>query len=97
MRCKKLKREDFRAATSSDLTAMIWKEKRDVYILPNMHSPPAEGNFRNERGFCGQGTQNGKQLFYFPMHVETFFSSPKPNHSGQLRPDLSCQKHVDPS
>jgi hypothetical protein len=70
MCCKKLKQEDIKAATSRDLTATIWKDKREVYVSPNMHNPPAESNFCNEHGFCWQGTQNGD---YFPMQVETFF------------------------
>jgi hypothetical protein len=51
-----------------------------------MHNPPADGNFcnecgnamkpsiaedySNEHGFCGQGRQNGEQLFHFLSHVE---------------------------
>jgi hypothetical protein len=29
---------------------MIWKDKRHVNMLTNMHHPPAEGNFRDEHG-----------------------------------------------
>jgi hypothetical protein len=44
-----LKRRD-RARTRCELTAIIWKEKSEVYTLTNMHNPPAEGNFCNEHG-----------------------------------------------
>jgi len=27
---------------------VIWKDKQDVHILMNMHTPPAEGNFHDE-------------------------------------------------
>ena len=32
------------------LRAVRWKDRRDVYILTNMHAPPAEGNFTDESG-----------------------------------------------
>jgi len=32
------------------LTAMVWKGKRNVNMLINMHHPPAEGNFCDEHG-----------------------------------------------
>ena len=34
----------------SNLTAIVWKDKRNVNILTNMHSPPLEDNFCNEHG-----------------------------------------------
>jgi hypothetical protein len=46
----KLKRGDVRVRTSGDMTALVWKDKRDVYILTNIHDPPAEGNFCDESG-----------------------------------------------
>jgi hypothetical protein len=27
------------------LTTLVWKDRREVYILTNMDPPPAEGNF----------------------------------------------------
>ena len=27
-----------------------WKDKRDIYVLTNMHTPPVEGNFCDESG-----------------------------------------------
>jgi hypothetical protein len=48
---KPLKRGDIRSRTSDDLTAMVWRDKCDVYVLTNMHNPPAtEGNFCDEHG-----------------------------------------------
>jgi len=41
----KLKRGDIRAKTRGGLTALVWKDRRDVYTLINMDPPPAEGNF----------------------------------------------------
>jgi len=32
------------------LRAVHWKDRRDVYILTNMHTPPVEGNFTDESG-----------------------------------------------
>ena len=32
------------------LRAVRWKDRRDVYILTNMHAPPVEGNFTHESG-----------------------------------------------
>ena len=32
------------------LRAVRWKDKRDVYILSNMHAPPVEGNFTDKSG-----------------------------------------------
>jgi hypothetical protein len=29
-----------------NLRAVCWKKKREVYVLSNMHIPPAEGNFK---------------------------------------------------
>jgi hypothetical protein len=41
----KLKRGDVRIRTRGNLTALVWKDRRDVYMLTNMDPPPAEGNF----------------------------------------------------
>jgi hypothetical protein len=46
----KLKRGDIRARTKDDLTAVVWRDKRDVHILTNIHNPPVEGNFCDEHG-----------------------------------------------
>jgi hypothetical protein len=41
----KLKKGDIRARTRDDLTAMVWRDKRDVHILTSIHNPPVEGIF----------------------------------------------------
>ena len=40
-----LERGDVRMKTRGGLSALVWKERREVYMLTNMHPPPAEGNF----------------------------------------------------
>jgi hypothetical protein len=45
-----LKRGDIRVRTRTDLTAILWRDERDVGMLTNIHNAPAEGNFCNERG-----------------------------------------------
>jgi len=46
----RLKRGDIRVRTRGDLTAVVWKDKRDLCLLTNIHDPPREGNYRNEHG-----------------------------------------------
>jgi len=41
----KLKRGEVRVRTRGGLTALVWKDRRKVYMLINMDPPPAEGNF----------------------------------------------------
>jgi hypothetical protein len=41
---------DVRTRVRGNLTAMIWKDKRHVNMLTNMHHPPAEGTFCDEHG-----------------------------------------------
>jgi len=41
----KMKRGDVRLKTGGGLTALVWKDGREVYMLTNMDPPPAEGNF----------------------------------------------------
>jgi len=41
----KLKRGDIRVRTRGVLTALVWKDRREVYMLTNTDPPPAEGNF----------------------------------------------------
>ena len=41
----KLKRGDIRVKTRGGLTALVWKDRQEVYMLTNMDPPPAEGNF----------------------------------------------------
>jgi hypothetical protein len=35
---------------SMKLSVVHWKDKHDVYVPTNMHSPPKDGNFRDESG-----------------------------------------------
>jgi len=46
----RLKCGDIRVRTRGDLTAVVWKDKRDVYLLTNIHDPPREGNYCDEHG-----------------------------------------------
>lgn len=46
----KLKRGDIITRVRGNLSAIRWKDKRDMYLLTNMHSPPLEGNFVDEFG-----------------------------------------------
>ena len=46
----KMKRGDIATQVRGTLRAVRWKDKRDVYILTNMHAHPVEGNFTDESG-----------------------------------------------
>jgi hypothetical protein len=46
----KLKRGDLHVRTRGDLTAILWREKCDIYVLTNIHDSPAEGNFCDSNG-----------------------------------------------
>ena len=46
----RLKEGYIRVRIRGDLTAVLWREKRDVCMLTNVHDPPSEGNFRDEHG-----------------------------------------------
>ena len=41
----KLESGDVRVRTRGGLTELVWKDRREVYMLTNMDPPPAEGNF----------------------------------------------------
>jgi hypothetical protein len=41
----KIKKGDIVSRVKGTLRAVCWKNKREVYVLSNMHIPPAEGNF----------------------------------------------------
>jgi hypothetical protein len=49
-----LKRGDLNTEVKGNLTAIVWKGKRNVNILTNMHSPPTKGNFCDE---CGKAVK----------------------------------------
>ena len=46
----RMKHGDIRVRTRGDLTAVVWKDKRDVCLLTNIHDPPKEGNYCDEHG-----------------------------------------------
>jgi hypothetical protein len=46
----KLKRDDIRTKVRDDLTALLWKGKRDVLMLTNMHPALKEGNYCDKYG-----------------------------------------------
>ena len=50
LKTTKLKRGDIHVRTRADLTAILWRDKRNVSMLTNIHNAPVEGNFCNERG-----------------------------------------------
>ncbi|GLV38526.1 hypothetical protein CBL_05118 [Carabus blaptoides fortunei] len=41
---------DIISRVRDNLSAVFWKDKREVYILTNMYASPAEGNFRDDHG-----------------------------------------------
>jgi len=45
-----LKRGDLQVRTRGDLTTMLWRDKRDVRILTNIHDAQAGGNFCDNNG-----------------------------------------------
>ena len=45
-----MKRGDIATPVRGTLRAVHWKDRRDVYVLTNMHAPPVEGNFTQESG-----------------------------------------------
>ena len=47
---KRMTRGDLQVRTRGELTAILWRDKRDVRILTNIHDPPAEGNFCDNNG-----------------------------------------------
>ncbi|XP_023704971.1 piggyBac transposable element-derived protein 4-like [Cryptotermes secundus] len=46
----KLKKGDIVTRVKGHLSVVHWKDKREVYVLMNMHPPPLDGNFRDESG-----------------------------------------------
>jgi len=41
---------NIRVRTRGDLVAVVWRDKRDVCLLTNIHDTPTEGNYRDEHG-----------------------------------------------
>ena len=46
----RLKRGDIRGRTRGDLSAVVWKDKRGVRLLTNIHDPPREVKYCEEHG-----------------------------------------------
>jgi plastocyanin len=46
----KMKKGDTVSWMWGNLRAVCWKDRGMVYAVTNIHSPPAEGNFRDESG-----------------------------------------------
>jgi hypothetical protein len=46
----RVKHGDIRIRTRVDLAAVVWRNKRDVCLLTNIHNPSKEGNYCNELG-----------------------------------------------
>jgi len=46
----RLKHVDIRVRTRGDLTAVVWRDKRDMCLLTNIHDPPREGNYCDKHG-----------------------------------------------
>ena len=42
---ERMTRGDLQLRTRGELTAILWREKRDVRILTNIHDPPSKRNF----------------------------------------------------
>jgi hypothetical protein len=45
-----MKRGDIATRVRGNLRAVRWMDRRDFYVLTNMHAPPVEGNFTNKSG-----------------------------------------------
>jgi hypothetical protein len=45
-----LEKGDIVARVMGQVSVVRWKNKRDVFVLINVHSPPVDGNFRDESG-----------------------------------------------
>jgi hypothetical protein len=43
-----MKNGDIRVRVRGDTTMLVWKDKRDVHMLTDIHASPAEGNFCDE-------------------------------------------------
>jgi hypothetical protein len=49
-KASKFSRKDIMTVVRINLRAVCWKDRRDVYVLTNMHSPSVEGNSTDETG-----------------------------------------------
>jgi hypothetical protein len=61
-----------------DLTALVWKDKREVYILTSVHQPPAEGkslkpaNFKNYNMRMGYINKSNQIANNYSISQHTF-------------------------
>jgi hypothetical protein len=46
----KLEKGDIATRVMGHLSVVCSKDKHDVYVLKNFHSPPVDGNFQDESG-----------------------------------------------
>jgi hypothetical protein len=46
----RLKHGDIQVGTRGNLTAVVWRSRRDLCLLTNIHDPPREGNYHDEHG-----------------------------------------------
>jgi len=46
----KAKKGDIVMMVRGNQSIIHWKDKRNVYVITNMHTPPVEGNFCDESG-----------------------------------------------
>ena len=78
-----LRRGDIQVRTRAELTAILWRDKRDVRVLINIHDPPGAGNFCDNNGkaikpqivadyncHMGYVDKGARMIFYQPSHME---------------------------
>jgi len=58
-----------------DLTAIQWREQKDIYILMNVHDVPAEGNFCNKQGNSSSNTGTGVHVASCKSYTGDYFPS----------------------
>jgi hypothetical protein len=49
-RAIKAEKGDIIMQVRGNQSTVCWKDKHDVYVLTNIHTPPVEGNFCDESG-----------------------------------------------
>jgi len=87
----RLKYGDIRIRTRGDLMAVVWKDKRDVCLLTNIHDLPREGNYRDEHGNAIEPAIMADYKCHMgrtDMEVDkkAFFPPVRPGHCQQLHP-----------
>ena len=69
----KMNRGDIATRDRGTLRAVRWKDRRDVYVLTNMHvgyQTSCCRRLQRTHGVCGQVRQNGQQLWNCPQNME---------------------------